>query len=122
MSDQLPDDMGQRISAARAYAHLSEEALADSLGLTVPALQLIEAGLSPMSAEQWFGLLERVEEVTHIPQQAFLVDFATLQVPAAPSARLAGVEQTLTRLVAAQEADHALLLRIAQQVGVPPAS
>jgi transcriptional regulator with XRE-family HTH domain len=146
MSD-LPDDTGHRITAARAYAGLSQEALADSLGITVPALQRIEAGLAEQSTEDEWAILRGVSAATRVPLQAFTVDFGLLDGTAPPEARLAQLEQKidqalarmdqvakeadfqmtrgkqqLDRFIEAQQSDRDLLRRIADHVGVPPES
>lgn len=146
MSD-LPDDTGHRITAARAYAGLSQEALADSLGVTVPALQRIEAGLADQAAEDEWAILRGVAAATKVPLQAFTVDFSALDSTQPPEARLTQIErkidqalarmdqvaeeadhqmtrgkQQLDRFIEAQQSDRDLLRRIAEHVGVPPAS
>jgi len=143
----LPDDIGQRIAAARAYAGLSREALADSLGLTPAALQRLEAGVTDLRVEQQWGMLSAVAEATRVPLQAFTTDFGVLDGTMPPDERLSQLEakidqalarmddvakeadfqmtrgkEQLDRFIETQQSDRDLLRRIAEHVGVPPAS
>ncbi len=143
MSD-LPDDIGRRISAARAYAGLSVEALADSIGLKHEVLQRLEAGAEVLTEEEWWGIVRNVGAITRVPVQAFSVEFGTLDGTQPPEVRLTQLEEKidealarmdevaeeadrqmtrgkeqLDRFIETQQSDRDLLRRIAEHVGVP---
>jgi transcriptional regulator with XRE-family HTH domain len=117
MSDTHPvgDDLGKRIRAARAYAGLSQETLADGISLTLHAMQRIEAGVEQLAEDDRRSLVRGVAASTGLPEQFFTVDYASLAAEEAP-------EEELSSLGAALERIDLVLGRIAEHLGVEPES
>jgi transcriptional regulator with XRE-family HTH domain len=138
------DDLGKRIAAARAYAGLSPETLADSISLTAAAIHRIEAGLEKLPEEERWSVIRAVSAATDCPIAFFTTDFASLDAGVPPEQKLARLEgqvdnalrrmdevireakdqmnrgkDQLDRFIEHQAPDHDLLLRIAEHLGVP---
>lgn len=130
------DDLGKRIAAARCYAGIDLDGLADSIGMTPPALQRIEAGLEKLSETERWALLRAVATSTRLPEQFFTVEFENLTAERPPEQELERLERKidraldrlsvvieeaetqLTRFIEHQEADRELLGLIAQHLGI----
>jgi len=133
----MSDDLGKRIAAARAYAGLSAESLADSINLTPTAINRLEAGVEELDGEEHWAVIKNVSAATGCPVAFFTTDFAALASGEAPSERLERLEQKvdealsrmddvvreaenqmtrgkeqLDRFIAAQDADRDTLHRI----------
>lgn len=149
MSDTHPvgDDLGKRITAARAYAGLSQETLADGVSLTLHAIQRIEAGVEQLTPGDRRSLIRTVAASTRLPEQFFTVDYSDLAAEKAPEDELARLEakidtalermdrvveeaetqmtrgkEQLDRFVEVQQPERDLLRRIAEHLGVEPES
>lgn len=94
------EDLGKRVSAARAYRGMDVASLADAVGLTPTLLQRFEVGTEELSDEAERSLLEAVAEVTRLPVQFFTVAFAGLADEGAPSSRLHTLEQKVDEALA----------------------
>jgi transcriptional regulator with XRE-family HTH domain len=149
MSDThtVGDDLGKRIAAARAYAGISLETLADGISLTPYAIQRIEAGIETLSQGDRRSLVKSVAASTRLPEQFFTVDYAELAAEKAPEDELARLEgkidtalermdrvveeaegqmtrgkKQLDRFIEVQQPERDLLRRIAEHLGVEPES
>ena len=71
-------DLGKRVRAARGYTNLSQDTLADRLGLTKPELETLEVGLEEPDDEHRPGIVEGLVRATHLPPQFFTGDFGSL--------------------------------------------
>lgn len=140
-TSELPHDIGKRITAARAYAGIDVEGLADAVGLSAPLLRRIEAGLEDLREGDWWSTIHAVAGTTRLPEQFFTVEWDTLAGAAPPEDRLAELEEKvnvalarmdrvvaeaeaqmtrgkeqLDRFIEAQGPDRAMLYRIAAKL------
>lgn len=141
--DAIPGDLGKRIAAARAYADISPETLADSIGLTPHTLQRIEAGLEELSEGDRWAIIRAVATATRLPRQFLTVDFRVLAGAEPPEDKLDRLEAKidaalarmddvvkeaenqmsrgktqLDRFIDAQQPGRDLLKRIAEHLGI----
>lgn len=139
----IPNDLGKRIRAARAYAGLEIDVLADAMSLTPQLLGRIEAGVEALPDDDARSVIRGVAGITRLPEAIFTVDLATLRGEESPtsiaealSAKIdaalermdeviAQAEQQMTRgaeqldrFIAHQHEDRDLLRTIADHVGV----
>jgi transcriptional regulator with XRE-family HTH domain len=143
-TSELPDDIGKRIAAARAYAGIDVESLADAISLTPPLVRRIEAGLQDLPEGDQWSMIHAVAGTTRLPEQFFTVEWTTLVGVAPPEDRLAQLERTvaaalvrmdrvvaeaesqmtrgkkqLDRFIEHQAPDRELLRKIAEHLGIP---
>lgn len=78
----MTSHLSKCITAARAYAGLERDTLADGISMTPTGLQRVEAGVGDLSPEEQRTLVENVAFSTGLPEQFFTVDWDVLQ-PAA---------------------------------------
>lgn len=100
-TSELPDDIGKRIAAARAYAGIDVESLADAISLTPPLVRRIEAGLQDLPEGDKWSMIHAVAGATRLPEQFFTVEWSTLAGAAPPEDRLAQLER-LVRVALSQ--------------------
>lgn len=100
MTPRQPDDLGQRVRAARAYAGISREMLADAMGLKSATLGRIEAGVEPLAGDDRRAIIHSVATVTGIPEAAFTVDYAELVGEPSPETTLHQLERKLDETLA----------------------
>ena len=140
----MSDDLGKRIAAARAYAGLSAETLADSINLTPTAIQRLEAGIEKLAEGDRWAVIKAVSGATSCPVAFFTADFESMESDTPPEAKLAELERTvkealarmddvvreaeeqmtrgktqLDRFIEHQAPDRALLRAIAEHLGIP---
>jgi transcriptional regulator with XRE-family HTH domain len=138
-------DLGKRIRAARAYAGIGQENLADSIGVSPHLLQRVEAELEEFGESERWSLIRAIAQATRLPEQWFTVDFDSLAREEAPEdklgrlegkvdAALARMDQVvaeaedqmtrgklqLDRFIETQATDRGLLHRIASRLDVDP--
>lgn len=70
---QLPPDFGARVRAARRYVKLSQQNLADALGMGLTYVKNVENSKGLKDIEKR-GLLERLVELTGMPEPFFTAD------------------------------------------------
>lgn len=141
MSDA--DDLGKRIAAARAYAGISQDGLADSISVSKHALQRIEAGLEEFGESERWALIHAIALATRLPEQFFTVDFTVLKGDEPPEEKLDRLEakidaalarmddvvkeaenqmsrgkEQLDRFIDAQQPERDLLRLIAEHLGI----
>jgi transcriptional regulator with XRE-family HTH domain len=97
---RVGDDLGKRIAAARAYAGISQEVLADAISLTLHAVQRIEAGVEELKEGDRWSPHHTEAAATRLPEQFFTVDFEDLQADRAPEDRLSALEQKIDTALA----------------------
>jgi transcriptional regulator with XRE-family HTH domain len=139
----MADDLGKRIAAARAYAGISQEVLADGISLTIHAIQRLEAGVEDLSESDRWSVIRAVAASTRLPDAFFTADFDTLAHDEPPEQKLDRLEhkidaalkrmddvvaeaenqmtrgkEQLDRFIAAQEPDRDLLRRVAAHLDV----
>jgi len=140
----MSDDLGRRIAAARAYAGLSAESLADSINMTPTAINRLEAGIEELDGEEYWAVIKNVSAATACPVAFFTTDFASLARGEAPTERLESLEkkiddalermncvadeadqqmargkEQLDRFIEHQAPDRELLRAIATHLGLP---
>jgi transcriptional regulator with XRE-family HTH domain len=71
---------------------MSLESLADSINVTPPALQRLEAGVETLSEGDRWALIKAIADATRLPVQFFTVDFDSLTGDEPPEARLSRLE------------------------------
>jgi transcriptional regulator with XRE-family HTH domain len=141
----MADDLGKRIAAARAYAGISQEVLADGISLTIHAVQRLEAGVEDLSESDRWSVIRAVAASTRLPDAFFTADFDSLihdeppeqkldrlehkidqalermdQVVAEADRQMTRGKEQLDRFVQAQERDRDLHRKIAEQLGIKP--
>jgi transcriptional regulator with XRE-family HTH domain len=89
------DDLGKRISAARAYAGINRTTLADGLTISKPALERLESGLDVPEDSERRSLIKNMAIATQLPEQFFTVDYAELAAETSPEHRLDQLDETL---------------------------
>lgn len=138
------DDLRKRIAAARCYAGLTQPGLADAIGLTAPALERLELGLTELSPPEERAVISAVAEVTGVPVGLFTADLAAIRGVEPPEDKLARLESKvdealrrmdavvleaegqmsrgkaqLDRFIANMQGDRDTLGLIAETLGVP---
>ena len=105
------DDLGKRISAARAYAGINRTTLADGLTISKPALERLESGLEVPEGSERRSKIKDLAIATQLPEQFFTADYAELAAETSPERRLDDLDETLRSL-------DGRLARIAAKLGV----
>lgn len=82
-----PDEVGRRIRAARAYARLTTQELAERVDMGRSTLERIEAGRQLPKRWQLWG----IAEVTNLPRNWFTADWSDL-------GGLSGIEDAATEI------------------------
>ena len=139
------NDLGKRIRAARAYAGINQENLADSTGISPHTIQRVEAGLEEFGESERWSLIHAIAQATRLPEQWFTVDFDSLAREEAPEDKLGRLEgkvdaalarmdqvvaeaenqmtrgkQQLDRFIETQTSDRDLLHQIARRLDIGP--
>jgi transcriptional regulator with XRE-family HTH domain len=94
------DDLGKRIVAARAYAGINLEGLADSISVSTTALQRVEAGLEEYGESERWALIRAIALATRLPEQFFTADFAALKGDESPEQKLDRLERKIDQALA----------------------
>jgi transcriptional regulator with XRE-family HTH domain len=94
----MNSDLGKRISAARAYAGIDRETLADGLSLTPTGIQRLEAGLDELSDSDRRSTIHQIATATRLPEQFFTVDYAELAAETPPERKLEHIDTLLESL------------------------
>jgi transcriptional regulator with XRE-family HTH domain len=76
--DPLDIEVGRKVRALRLERSMSQERLAEALGLTFQQVQKYEKGANRISA----GRLQRIAEILGVPTAAFFADTSSLDAPA----------------------------------------
>ena len=76
--DPVDIEVGRKVRALRLERSLSQERLAEALGLTFQQVQKYEKGANRISA----GRLQRIAEILGVPTAAFFADTGALDAPA----------------------------------------
>lgn len=138
------NDLGKRIKAARAYAGISQENLADSISISHHALQRIEAELDQADGSERWALIHAIAQATRLPEQWFTADFEALPREQPPEEKLDRLErkidsalermgsvadeadrqmtrgkEQLDRFIETQQTDRHLLREIAKRLDIP---
>ena len=100
MRPMLVEDLGRRITAARAYRGMDLASLADAVGITTPALTRLEAGMTSLSDGDQWALLQAVASATRLPEQFFTVDFESLPLDESPERALDRLERKVDEALA----------------------
>lgn len=105
------NDLGKRISAARAYAGIDRETLADGVSLTPTGIQRLEAGLDELTDSERRSTIRQIAAATRLPEQFFTVDYAALARETPPERKLERIDTALASI-------DDRLARIAAKLGV----
>jgi transcriptional regulator with XRE-family HTH domain len=107
----MTNDLGKRITAARAYAGIDRETLADGVSLTPTGIQRLEAGLDELTHDERRSTIQQIAAATRLPEQFFTVDYAELAGETTPERRLDQLDATLKSM-------DGRLARIAAKLGI----
>jgi transcriptional regulator with XRE-family HTH domain len=92
------DDLGKRISGARAYAGITRKTLADGLTISKAALERLERGLDVPEGDERRSKIKDLSSVTGLAEPFFTVDYAKLAVEPPPERKLEHIDATLEKL------------------------
>lgn len=100
-----PNELGNRLRAARGYAAMSQDELANRLGMSLPTFQRTEMGQRGLKPYEKRALVEAVADETGLPSAFFTVDLAELGGPPVVESdgRLDAIEKAIEALTQAAE-------------------
>lgn len=98
-SPSTTDETAHRIRAARAYAGITQEDMADRLGISIVTYKRIEQAKRDVD----LGEVKRISEITGMPIEFFSVDLKALADSETQKAQLEQVQTRIQGLVSRLE-------------------
>jgi transcriptional regulator with XRE-family HTH domain len=89
------EETARRIRSARAYAGLTQEDMAERLGISTVTYKRVEQAKRPVELRE----LARISEITQMPTNFFSVDLTALDDGAAQKEQMEAVQERIQSLV-----------------------